>query len=68
MPEQRKRASLVYFALGLVVGGLAGLIAGVLLFEDRPVSVAAAAAAGALVFGVLGIVFKERVVEFFPWY
>lgn len=68
MPEQRKRAALVYFALGLVVGGLAGLIAGVLLFEDRPVSVAAAAAAGALVFGVLGIVFKERVVEFFPWY
>jgi hypothetical protein len=69
MPEQRKRAVLVvHFALGLVVGGLAGLIAGVLLFEDRPVSVVAVAAAGALVFGVLGIAFRERVAEFFPWY
>jgi len=67
MPEQGRRA-VVYFALGLVVGGLAGLIAGVLFFENRPGSVLAAAGVGALVFGVLGILFKDRVVEFFPWY
>jgi hypothetical protein len=62
------RRGIGYFMLGLVVGGFAGLIAGVLLFENRSGSVIAAAAAGALVFGVLGILFKERVVEFFPWY
>ena len=67
MPKQGRRAP-VYFALGFLVGGLAGLIAGVLLFEGRPGSVVAVAAAGALVFGVLGILFRERVVEFFPWY
>lgn len=68
MAKQGKRAALLYFVLGLVVGGLAGLIAGVLLFENRPGSVVAVAAAGALVFGVLGILFRDRVVEFFPWY
>jgi zinc transporter ZupT len=67
-PERRKRTTFVYLVLGSVVGGIAGLIAGALLFENRPMLVEAAAAAGALIFGVLGVLFKERVVEFLTWY
>ena len=68
MREPRKWATLLYFALGLLVGGVAGLIAGVLLFEDRPTWITAATVVGALLFGALGIAFKERLLEFFPWY
>lgn len=45
MPTKGKRAAVVYFVLGLVVGSLAGLIAGVLLFENRPSLVTSTAAA-----------------------
>ena len=68
MANQEKESALLYFVLGLVIGGLTGFIAGILVFENRPGSLIAVTVAGALVFGVLGIVFKDRVVEFFPWY
>ena len=68
MPKKEKREAVVYFVVGLLLGSLAGLIAGILLFENRPWLVTSTAAAGALVFGVLGILFKELVAEFFPWY
>jgi len=68
MPKQRKWTTVIYFVLGLLVGGITGLIAGVLFFDDRPDLIVAATVAGALLFGVLGIVFKERVIELFPWY
>lgn len=68
MPRKEKRAAILFLVAGLLVGGLAGLIGGVLLFENRPWLLVAAAGAGALVFGVLGILFRERMLEFFPWY
>lgn len=68
MPKQGKRTTVIYFVLGLLVGGITGLIAGALLFHDRPGLIVAAAVAGALLFGVLGILFKEHLIEFFPWY
>lgn len=68
MPRKERRRAVLFLVVGLLVGGLAGLIGGILLFENRPGLLVAAAGAGALVFGVLGILFKERVLEFFPWY
>ena len=68
MPRKEKRAAVLFFVAGLLVGGLAGLIGGILLFENRPGLLIVAAAVGALVFSVLGILFKERMLEFFPWY
>lgn len=68
MPKQGKWTSVLYFGLGLLVGGITGLIAGAVLFDDRPGLVVVVTVAGALLFGVLGILFKERLVEFFPWY
>jgi hypothetical protein len=68
MAKNGKRSVLAFLALGLLVGSLAGLIGGVLLFESRPWLLVASAAAGALVLGALGLLFRERVLEFFPWY
>jgi hypothetical protein len=68
MLRKEGRSAVVFLGLGLLVGGAAGLIGGTMLFEDRPGLVVATAAAGGIVFAVLGLLFKERVVEFFPWY
>jgi membrane associated rhomboid family serine protease len=68
MLGKENRSAIAFFGLGLLVGGAAGLIGGTVLFEDRPGLVVATAAAGGIIFGVLGLLFKERVVEFFPWY
>jgi len=57
-----------FFALGAVVGGATGYIGAITFIAERTWVVAVLTVTGTLLFGVLGIWLRERVIELFPWY
>jgi hypothetical protein len=66
MAEQGRNAG-VYFLVGTLIGGLLGLVTGIVLHQEFRPPVFWFAAGGALLFGILGVVFKDDLLHFIPW-